>query len=426
MQYLYGQDAEAASETVVDAFNLSEKKEDIRYHNGQAYYNFVGICVSHDKVLIVFPKHTYSVYDNKVDKLADAKLLFSVILKYLSKNYGTHNSDDYAGGLSVLDSTFPFYAVNRIFEYYDKFGLYKNREMIVSEKDGNNYLWNRIINDSQPFLTDGGVLYTPLYRKKFNDGYNFISKAMSFVMNYSIQLLPFIFTGRNCIKELQHYQNEFSNFMFVVKRLESILRSTFKNIDRQLIICLIDFFKSRNRTSKDEHIKIRYFDMIWQDMVEKYLNVYFRSINRKGLPEFNDTPLRSPNCKYFVEEKRESIDSSQNKWTIRMDHYHIDDNYQLIFDSKYYEDEAGLNYKQVTYHNEMMKRFRSEDDPTLNKIQTVSALFFPGNNGIREHYRTNKKYLVLNSNNIPIVKADEVVIWAVYLSVKRMMQIYVD
>ncbi len=425
MQFLYGQDAEVASDNIIETFNLSEKKEDIRYRKEQAYYNFVGICIKHDKVLIVFPKHTYSCQGNSFDKFTDAKLLFNVIFKYLSQNSGKNKGNDYAGALPNLDSTFPFYEVNRVFEYYHKFGLYKNRETIVSEKSGNEYYWHKILNDSQPFLSNGGIIYAPLFRKKFNDKYNFVSKAMSFVINYSIQLLPFIFSGSTFVKTFQNYESEFKDFSFVVKQLESILRSTFKDIDRQLISCLIEFFKSRNKSSMDEHIKIRCFDMIWQEMVEKYLNMYFRSISKKGIPEFNATPLRSPNCQYFTEEKTESIDSSKNKWTIRMDHYHIDDDYQLIFDSKYYENESGLNYKQVTYHNEMMKKFRLNTNPTLNKIKTVSALFFPGDNGIKEHYKTSKKYLSLNSDNVPIIKSDEVVIWSVYLNVKRMMEIYV-
>ena len=82
-------------------------------------------------------------------------------------------------------------------------------------------------------------------------------------------------------------------------------------------------------------MKIRYFDMIWQCMISRYLNRHFTGIDLgNGAAVFDETLLKSAVA--FSKKRFPDIDVSHNRFYIEVDHMAHEDDVLYIFDSKYY------------------------------------------------------------------------------------------
>jgi hypothetical protein len=103
------------------------------------------------------------------------------------------------------------------------------------------------------------------------------------------------------------------------------------------------------------------------------------------------------NSKTTFSKKSFNVDKSDNQYTIEPDHYFIDDEKQYIFDAKYFDNLASLNYKQYSYH-EMLKS-KIEDN------NTVSALMLPSenDNSTEIHFILSDEYTPENTSSTTII-----------------------
>lgn len=424
-EFYFGQDGELISEEIQENFNLSYKDVRKKKNSNSIFFDFVGVLIQGDKQLVVFPKHMHSereLINFKEDTNAGIQslsLVMDVVRKYILIQKSRAIADDYAGIFdNVIESTFPFEAFFGVYEYFQKYGLFTERKRQITKIGSGKYHWKSIIEKSQPYITSTGVIFSPLYKDRITNDYTFISEAMSYVINETIErfyyLLPY-----SRVEGLHYNTLEFNDNQHVLHRLSSILARTFKDIDISLIKDLILFFEdeSKNYSSKDQHLKIHYFNNIWQIMINSYLNRHFEKIEL-GKPVFTKNIINRSNS-YFT-DKSLVIDDSINQWSIQMDHYHIDHEFQLIFDSKYYSEENELNYKQISYHEIMTKNVRGTD------IDTISALIFPGPNRMDLHYKTAESILTRKGNRCLKLSSDEVVIYSIWIDVGEVMTDYLQ
>lgn len=419
-KFYFGQDGELISEEIQKNFNLTYKDFRKNKKFNDRIFDFVGVLIQGDKQLVVFPKHMHSkqellAFQNNTDAgIQSLKLVMDVITKYILTQKTRATADDYAGSFEEsVESTFPFEAFFGVYGYFQKYGIFTEERRKITENGSGKYHWKSIIEKSQPYITSSGIVFSPLYKEKVANDYTFISEAMSYVINETIEkfyyLLPY-----SRVDGINYNVSEFDDNQYVLQRLSSILLRTFKDIDVSLINDLIVFFEddSNKYSPKDQHLKVHYFNNIWQAMVHNYLNRHFVKIEQ-GMPIFSKDVIYR-NTAYFM-NKSLVIDDSSNRWSIDMDHYHKDRYYQLIFDSKYYDDEEGLNYKQISYHEIMTKKVRDTD------IVTISALIFPGTDRIALHYKTANSILTREQNGALKVVADEVVIFSFWMNVEKVM-----
>lgn len=344
-------------------------------------------------------------------------LVMDVIQKYILIKKSKAIADDYAGILEeIIDSTFPFEAFCGVYEYFQKYGIFTEKRRKIAKIGSGKYHWKTIIERSQPYMTSSGVIFSPLYKEKITNDYSFISEAMAYVINETIERFYYLFSYDK-VGEVHYSVPEFDDHQYVLYRLNSILSRTFKDIDILLINDLIVFFEdeSKKYSPKDQHLKIHYFNNIWQEMINNYLNRHFEKIEQRKPVLSKDIISRS--TPYFG-SRTIIIDDSVNHWSINMDHYHQDNELQLIFDSKYYDDEDELNYKQISYHEVMTKKFRNTD------IDTISALVFPGPDKMGVHYKTANSILVREENGNLKIVTDEVVIYSIWIDVQEVMKDY--
>ncbi|WP_462421303.1 LlaJI family restriction endonuclease [Salinicoccus sp. Marseille-QA3877] len=398
----YGFDKGFVSVDTITYFEL--KQPDIRFDSKEKeyYYNFVGIISQKDKNLIVFPCR----YLNNIDdiKEKDSRMLFQTIFKYLEIAQTNPKAELYYGDEHLFDSNFPFQEFLNVYEYYIRYNFYRYEKKRIKDGYSGNIAWKSTIQQSNTILNNGNLIYVPFKVKVKEYNYEFISECMSFVINYTISRFEsFIF-----LKKVEDLHNNFdfiTNRDFVIRKLMNIFTSLRKDHEKNLVQNLISFFRSFDEVNKanDFHIKIKYFNFIWQNMVTYYLNNHFIDMQAKKLV-ISKTVLSKKN---EFESFDYYIDDSKNNFYISPDHIWQKNDTLYLFDSKYYRKITHLDYKQFTY----LQIFRNISAKSFIKI--ISAIILPGpEENVVEHFK-------LKSD-------DKFVIYELTLPVKDVMKSYLE
>lgn len=410
MRLLIGQDGEQISAEVLKS-NLLETK-DTRYikQEDKVVYDFVGFIIGKEEMIAVFPKHYFETTDCMASNKEDVKLLFTVINRYVMYTRSKARADKYIGSLKEYESDYPFSAFFRIYEYYKKYGVYF--------KEANNYKkgflgkidWKKTISNSNTIISNGNLIYYPLYSKNKEHSSNFISDCMVFAINHTLELFPLFISSSHITNWKQSTFDYLENTDYVISMLRIYRREEFKDINRNLIDDLIEFFNSfdKKRYGGKFHFKINYFDLIWQDMVSKYLNDRFVYINSSNEMVFDENKRNH----LVFDVATYNIDESSHHYKIILDHYAKSNDSQYIFDSKYYYDIEELNYKQFVY--DIVLDYINNQ---TSNLKTYSALLLPGFMNDKIHLNVKKEYNSLISGNHYIIEK--------YLAVKDVMQNYI-
>ena len=152
---------------------------------------------------------------------------------------------------------------------------------------------------------------------------------MAFVIDNTLKMFPFFFT----LPKTNYGKFNFdfiNNLDFVIKELLNIKSKLFKDVNITLVDSLINFFKEYNNISSggDIHVKINYFNLIWEEMVNDYLNKSFVSFDSsRNCIVFDDSSIKST---VDFGKKSFAIDKSSNHYIISVDHYGEDEHQKYI------------------------------------------------------------------------------------------------
>ena len=228
---------------------------------------------------------------------------------------------------------------------------------------------------------------------------------------YTIENFPFLLNF-SPVSGVYKNNNLINNRTYILKMLYQEKNHLFKDIHKKLISSLIKFFEEFDSTKHggNVHLKINYFDKIWQTMVHKYLNDCFAGISFKEDEIIFDDSLQK--SLVLFDKQTIHIDDSDNDYYIELDHYGTQNNEQYVFDSKYYFELSDLNYKQFTYN-----AILDYNANLSKKTKTYSALLLPGNyqNGL--HFKLKPTYGKLAEKDHEIINQ--------FLNVKKIMQHYI-
>lgn len=392
-------DGEEVSDSIIEKYLLKNNTRNLRfsYKTNSDVINFVGFEIEKGRTLVSFPKN-YIDIDNKNElNQEDISLLFDVLMLDQNKNY-----QNYVGPIKDFESNFPFHSFFSIYRYFQCYGLYN--ESVTINKIGYNgkINWKETIRKSNTIISNNSIVYLPFFVKETQNNQVFLSECMAFAIDYTLKTFPYFING-------EIPKHKFSNFDFLnnkehtIKKLKSIYGSVFKDLNKKLIYDLINFFKELPLGGQII-IKHYNFELIWESIVENYLNKYFITSDKKGLIMSKEIRTEGPvfqKAKFFVDKIHETH-------RLEPDHYSKSGNEQYIFDSKYYSEVSSLNHKQLVYHTLL----RSE------KLKTTSALIIPTS----KKHLVDRKHFELKTEYCSNIK-DEIVIWEHYLNVKFGMKL---
>ena len=420
--YIKRMDGQVVEENIIKEFELNVKEKEYIYEEekeeGKMVYDFVGFVYKNDKILVVFPKH----YKENIEEIADedAELLFKVIRKY-NINLNNTVADKYYGDKNNYKSDYPFEAFYKIYEYYIKYGLYKNSIIRDKANYNNRISWKTTIRKSNIIVSEENLIYWPLYSKIEEERHTFIGECMAFIINHTIDLFPFI--GRlKHVNEISHTIDLIKNREPILKELYSYRSKLFKDSEIYLIDAIIQYLQEIKNIANGGaiHIKIKYFKNIWEKMINKYLNEHFEGIevkDIKNLKNIEDINLifnnkEKTNKLKFIKD-RKLIDSRLNdKNILEPDFYFENEKVMYVFDAKYYNNLDSIEYKQVAYTLLYGNR------KTKGGIEIYSVLFLPGR-------KTNKFNVLLNEEFKQQKNGCNFIIEQ-YMDVKMIMKNYIN
>lgn len=359
---------------IKQSFNLMQGL-DTRFREkqkDQEVFDFVGLINSKDSSLAVFPKRFFStdqlkkIEEGDIQINEDIQLLFDTIYKYIS-NRRLLKANLYAGQHVEFESDYPFSSFFMIYRYFQQFGIYKENYTHTRVGYNGKISWKETIKKSTKVISQGNIIHLPLYIKQNKSKQVFISDCMSFAIDYTLDRFSYLFR----MPKTNNLASQFdflNNLEYVINRLNTTKSGVFKDLNKNLIQDLIDFFTGlydNKNTGGDIHVKVKYFNLVWEEMIEEYLNKHFLGLKDNELI-FSEKKIKS---EYKFSKGNFEIDESANNFKIEPDHYFIDKNLQFIFDAKYYSNLNKLNYKQFSYH-EILKH-------KIAKEKTISALIIP-------------------------------------------------
>ena len=173
---------------------------------------------------------------------------------------------------------------------------------------------------------------------------------------------------------------------------------------------MIGFFEEYKVKARggNTHVKIRYFDMIWQKMIAAYINKHFSGIDASTGEALFDKSLKISVIS-FRDQTYNDIDDSWHHFSIDIDHLAYDNNKLCIFESKYYTNISELNYKQLAY-NEIL-RYHYPGTIEINNI-----LLLPGEEHADSHFSYSSGYVGSRTIGTKIIEQ--------FLSPKSVMEDY--
>lgn len=414
--YYYGQDGEIADNKLIDLFDLGTKE--LRYSDklGQNLFDITGFVFNNNKILVIFPKHYFdsnslSIKNESNEYLKDdINILIDVIKQYCSNSKSTVSANSYIGATDIFDSDYPFKQFYNVYDYFQKYGLYKQKQSYIKEGSSGKINWKTVIDKAKKIISNNNLIFMPLYveKKKHNDF--FLTECMTFIIDYTIDYFQdFLSMEQTGTK---YHFDFYNNIEYVIKQLKSTKDNLFKDSEIALVKSMIEFFEYFNRNAKggNIHVRIRYFNIIWQNMIEKYINCHFSEINPdSGAAIFNPSIKKS--SVQFSQKSYNDIDNSIHNFGINIDHLALQDNQLYIFDSKYYTNIEDLNYKQYAY-NEILRYYY----PNITEINNI--LFLPGEESSCIHFSLSPKYIGERQFGTKIIEQ--------YISPKNVMIDYIN
>lgn len=409
--------------TNLNQFFIKKKVEvdengDTKIINNSLFGVGFSINIEANNLYIVFPKN-YSVDQNSI--MSEISLLTKVINKFLKKSTLSHGIEDFK-------SNFPFRSFFSIYNYYRKFGLYFSSYNRITPNTGKKIDWKYTLKNSMKIVQNGSLHHFPIYYKDEINYNSFLTYCMAYAIDYTISNFYFV-VGNLEGTSLDYNKIDFlTDKNYILSKLHSIKGKVFNDIHINLIDNLIKFY-SEYKSSGQIYFYTDKFDLIWQTMVEQYLNNRFIKTNSKtGNIEFSNNKIKRP----IIFKKKIAYPNKANKKNyIDIDHYYTESSNQYIFDAKYKESVNRIDYKQISYFV-ILSNYRNEDEvikwekdgkditkkvPKMYK-NTYSALIYPENKNIQSTH-----FEIINHFNLEM---ERLKILSVGLDIKDVMRNYIE
>lgn len=390
IKYYAVQDGTEVNKSIKDKFNKSLSNDDTRDNDKK--WNFVGFIMQKNEMLVSFPKHYFSqeelseinykldesnIYVKSFEK--KVKLLFKTIQK---GNKKIENKNKRLGHLKENQEEctpnigYPFKAYFGVYDYFKRFGLYHDENIVKKFGYKGNIHWKDTIRKSNTIFSEDNVIFMPLVIKERLIDEVFITHSMAYVIDSTLEKFRAILDGKRTGYKVN--PNEFKSEKAVIARLRKIKEKTFKDVYKKLIDNLIDFFENVETGTKKQCVKIYNFNSIWEDIIETYLEEHFEKIIpldgisdlEKDIKHYGIVKFTKEKCKNQFRKTIFKIDSRSGvDRTLEPDHYWFDEENKTryIFDSKYKDKMDTYDEKQLQYHYStfMFKNAKKNGEPEL-------------------------------------------------------------
>ena len=343
------------------------QKLDIRKYckcqNEKWTIDFIGfIYRKNGRSIISFPDHFYA-------EETDIVILKQLFLKINLNVPGVFENNQ-------KTNNFPISAYLEVYTYYHQFGLHTYSERQYFSGYSNKINLSKTLQKSPVYFSNNQVVTFPFICEKQVNYESFIAQSMIYVINDGFKRLGQDFKFGTFINQQINVDIFESNPRYIVKNLKVLLSTTFKDIERKLIINLISYFNWQSYLDSSKTVfLIRNFNHIWEKIMDTFLLNSYNELakigNSKNPDIFPISPVR------FDKQVKHKIENGVQTEVIYDFLSNNSDNI-YVFDAKYYHRISDFNYKQIAYHflvQALSKQRIGKSDDKSPKV--VNALLSP-------------------------------------------------
>lgn len=323
-----------------DLIDYDIEVADVELNDNEYFYvfTFVGVIVVAERVLKCYPKYLLSA--NSPTK--ELRQVLKVLEKYSNKEQIVQMFND-----SSENSAFNLLAVFLflLHDYYE-YGLYNNTNDIIEVNGSGEILWDKTINETFAFLSNGRPVYTELQtRRRINDDFDYFTQLHKCVLTRvseemkSADLLDLFEYTEVYLSDEE--LDAFGEDEYILYRIEQELNTQF-NTRKQLLLKTIYAYISRKGSLFDTDCLSLFgtnsFNLVWETVCSDVMD---NQLQRK-LCELT-LPVKLQSC---YDSKLKLIDLIEKPlWTatgetapdtLIPDLVSISGNQFVIFDAKYY------------------------------------------------------------------------------------------
>lgn len=367
-------DGEIITNSLISKFSLEKIKI---FQNSDSKIDFVGLIMNKDSILMSFPKHFLTE-----NIILDTKMILDILIKSEFKSI-TGNAENELENIENI----PLKSYINICKYYNKYGLFKEQTKKYSINSKGRINWQRTISKSNAFISKNNLIFNQLEVETKENIDTFLSNCMAFTLSegykkfgYLLNIgFPFTFSN----------ESFFENYEIIINELHAIKNQYFKNTTINLISDLIKFFQWRNLYKDELFFVTKEFNLIWENVVNDYLNCKFNHVDIFGDLNISENILGKfkKETRYFESKDIRNINNTRQFKAI-FDHFLETNNSIFIFDSKYYSSDeiSNADYKQIFYY--YLVKNSKEYENTEKKI--ICALIIPTKYDYRKHIHVDR------------------------------------
>lgn len=266
--------ASDAQRNMSDLLNEDIEVADVEAGESEYLYvfTFVGVITVAGRVLKCFPKYLLNASEPK----EELKTVLKVLERYNSKEQIVRMWNESSESQSFNLLAVLLFLLN---DYYEN-GSYSNTEDIIESNGMGEILWEKTINETFTYLSNGRPYYTDLQTKKrVNDDYDYFKRLHECLITVASKELAeadlldlFEITGADLSDE---EPDDFGDKEYILYRIEKELNVQF-NTRKQLVLKAIYAYVDRRGSLTDidcfSMFGTNSFNLVWEDVCKTVFN----------------------------------------------------------------------------------------------------------------------------------------------------------
>lgn len=301
-------------------------------------FTFVGVIAAAGRVLKCYPKYLLNTNEPK----EELKTVLKVLERYNSKEQIVRMWNESSESQSFNLLAVLLFLLN---DYHEN-GTYSNAADIIENNGSGEILWEKTINETFTYLSNGRPYYTDLQTKKrVNDDYDFFKRLHECLITAASKELEeaglldlFEVSGADLSDE---ELDDFGEKEYVLYRIENELKEQF-NTRKQLVLKAIYAYMDRRGSLADldsfSLFGTNSFNLVWEDVCKVILNDRLEErIGALPLPSgLKERYNRDNRLIDLIEKPLWSATGKCAADTLIPDIISIDHGWFVISDAKYY------------------------------------------------------------------------------------------
>ena len=222
---------------------------------------FIGIHFENGLPHVSFPRgYTISENDDGIRK--DILGLITVLQRFSNQHEGQNSMDE-----GEKQTVFPILSYQYVIKDFIAHGYYTEHEVKHRLNDHGKINWKRTIQQVQPQVDNGNVVYLKFITKKSINKVNILTKIHEFCVYESFSKFGWLYLSSVYLPQKPTIR--FNKKMFLAT-LNDALKNTFNSDKKRLFSSMIDIVNCSEEQvdSKGFHYGVSHFEYVWENLID--------------------------------------------------------------------------------------------------------------------------------------------------------------